>query len=44
MRTTTKRFIVKESRKSNKKIEVDFLIDSGAAYSLAPGGMLKKLA
>ena len=43
MRTTTKRFIVKESRKSNKKIEVDLLIDSGAVYSLAPGGMLKKI-
>ena len=43
MGTTTKRFIVKESRRSHKKIEVDFLIDSGAVYSLVPAAMLKKI-
>ena len=43
MGITTKRFIIKESRKSKKKIEVDFLIDSGAIYSLVPAVMLKKL-
>ena len=43
MGTTTKRFIVKESRRSHKKIEVDFLIDSGAVYSLVPASMLKKI-
>ena len=34
------RFIVKESRSSDKKIEVDFLIDSGAVYSLVPAEQL----
>lgn len=43
MGTTVKRFLVKESRKSDKKIEVDFLIDSGAVYSLVPAAQLKLL-
>jgi predicted aspartyl protease len=43
MGITTKYFIVKESRKSNKKIEIDFLIDSGAVYSLVSGVQLKAL-
>jgi clan AA aspartic protease len=43
MGITTKRFIIKESRKSQKAIEVNFLIDSGAIYSLVPAVELKKL-
>ena len=43
MGLTITKFIVKESRKSIKKTEVDFLIDSGAVYSLVPAAILKKL-
>jgi clan AA aspartic protease len=43
MGLTFTKFIVKENRKSTKKIEVDFLIDSGAVYSLVPATLLKKL-
>ncbi|MBI3500548.1 MAG: aspartyl protease family protein [Bacteroidetes bacterium] len=43
MGSTIKHFIVKESRKANKKIQVEFLIDSGAVYSLVPAEQLKKL-
>ncbi|MEK6615217.1 MAG: aspartyl protease [Bacteroidota bacterium] len=43
MGATTKHFIVKESRKSTKKIEIKFLIDSGAVYSLVPQEQLKTL-
>ncbi|MFH0867469.1 MAG: aspartyl protease family protein [Bacteroidota bacterium] len=43
MGTTTKRFLVKESRNSGKKIEVDFLIDSGAVYSLVPKELLNSI-
>ncbi len=43
MGATTKHFIVKESRKSGKKIEIQFLIDSGAVYSLVPKEQLKIL-
>lgn len=43
MGSTIKHFIVKESRKSKKKIEVEFLIDSGAVYSLVPSTQLKTL-
>lgn len=41
MGSTIKHFIVKESRKAHKKIEVEFLIDSGAVYSLVPAVHLK---
>ena len=34
---------VKEGRKTKESIEVEFMIDSGAIYSLAPGKILKKL-
>ena len=34
---------VKEHRKSVKKAEVNFLIDSGAVYSLVPGKILDEL-
>ena len=43
MGITIKTFVVKESRKSRKKLDVDFMIDSGAVYSLVPGKDLKKL-
>ncbi|MCW3093852.1 MAG: hypothetical protein JWP81_4921 [Ferruginibacter sp.] len=35
---------VKEHRKSEKVAEVNFLIDSGAVYSLVPGKILDELA
>ncbi len=34
---------VKESRKADESMEVKFMIDSGAVYSLVPGKILKKL-
>ncbi len=43
MGITVKKFIVKESRKIELKIEVDFIIDSGAVYSLVPKKDLEKL-
>jgi len=43
MGITIKKFIVKESRKSKKKLDVDFMIDSGAVYSLVPAKDLKKI-
>ena len=36
-------FKVKESRKSTEEITVDFMIDSGAVYSLVPGEVLDAL-
>jgi clan AA aspartic protease len=36
-------FKVKESRKSIKEKKVDFMIDSGAVYSLVPGKILDEL-
>jgi clan AA aspartic protease len=38
-----RRFMVKASHGSPEKIEVDFLIDSGAIYSLVPGAELQRL-
>ncbi len=43
MGITNLKFTVKESRKSTKKVQIDFLIDSGAVYSLVPVSLLKKL-
>jgi clan AA aspartic protease len=43
MGATIKLFMVKESRTSSKKIDVEFLIDSGAIYSLVPASQLKIL-
>ncbi|HKR07157.1 MAG TPA: aspartyl protease [Bacteroidia bacterium] len=43
MGITIKKFVVKESRRSRKKLEVDFMIDSGAVYSLVPRKDLKTL-
>ncbi len=43
MGLTTKKFIVKASFQSPEKIDVDFMIDSGAMYSLVPKVELQKL-
>jgi predicted aspartyl protease len=43
MGLTHQRLIVKSSRKSRKAITVNFLIDSGAVYSLVPGKQLKSM-
>jgi len=43
MGATYKKFIVKTNRASAKKLHVNFLIDSGAVYSLVPESDLKKL-
>jgi len=43
MGLTSKTFIVKKNRESSVQSEVEFLIDSGAIYSLAPSPILKKL-
>jgi clan AA aspartic protease len=40
---TTQKLTVKEHRKSRRKADVDFLIDSGAVYSLVPAPTLRKL-
>ena len=43
MGITTKTLKVKESRKAEQSAEVDFIIDSGAMYSLVPGKVLSAL-
>jgi predicted aspartyl protease len=43
MGLTTQRLIVKESHRARRKAAVDFLIDSGAVYSLAPAKTLAAL-
>jgi clan AA aspartic protease len=43
MGLTHQRLIVKSSRKSRKSVAVDFLIDSGAVYSLVPEKKLKAI-
>ncbi|MEK6783229.1 MAG: aspartyl protease [Bacteroidota bacterium] len=43
MGITIKKFVVKEARRSSKRALVDFMIDSGAVYSLVPQKILKKL-
>ena len=43
MGITTAILKVKEHRKSEKVAEVNFLIDSGAVYSLVPGKILDQL-
>jgi|SRR5690242_21428118 len=43
MGITVKRLIFKEHRKSEKSVELDFLIDSGAVYSLVPGKIMDDL-
>jgi clan AA aspartic protease len=43
MGLTHQKLVVKSSRRSRRKAEVDFLVDSGAVYSLVPASALKKL-
>lgn len=43
MGLTNQRLVVKESRRARRKTAVNFLIDSGAVYSLVPSPTLKKL-
>ena len=43
MGLTIKKFTVKASYQSPEKIEVDFMLDSGAVFSLVPKGELEKL-
>ena len=43
MGPTTQRLIVKESHRARRKAAVDFLIDSGAVYSLVPAATLASL-
>lgn len=40
---TIQKLIVKESRRARRKATVNFLIDSGAVYSLVPAPTLRKL-
>jgi clan AA aspartic protease len=43
MGLTSQKLFVRPSRSSPRKIEVEFLIDSGAVYSLVPAPILRKL-
>ncbi len=43
MGLTTQRLVVKESHRARRKAVVDFLIDSGAVYSLVPAPILRRL-
>ena len=43
MGLTHKSFLLKSTRSAKKETEIEFLIDSGAIYSLAPASVLKKL-
>ena len=43
MGITKKSFIVKRERNAKNKMSINFLIDSGAVYSLVPEKELKKL-
>ena len=43
MGLTNQKLVVKESRRARRKAAVNFLIDSGAVYSLVPGSTLRKL-
>ncbi|MEO6453085.1 MAG: aspartyl protease [Ginsengibacter sp.] len=43
MGITVKRLKFKEHRKAEKEVELDFLIDSGAVYSVVPGKILDEL-
>jgi clan AA aspartic protease len=40
---TNQRLVVKESRRARRKATVNFLVDSGAVYSLVPAPTLRKL-
>jgi clan AA aspartic protease len=40
---TVQKLIVKEHYRARRRVEVRFLVDSGAVYSLAPAATLKRL-
>src|SRR5436309_1990123 len=43
MGLANQKLVVKESQRARRKAEVNFLIDSGVAYSLVPSSTLKRL-
>ena len=43
MGLTNQKLVVKESRRARRKAVINFLIDSGAVYSLVPAPTLKRL-
>jgi clan AA aspartic protease len=43
MGLTNQKLVVKESRRARRRAAVNFLIDSGAVYSLVPAPTLRKL-
>ncbi len=43
MGLTNQKLVVKERQRARRKAEVNFLIDSGAIYSLVPSSTLKRL-
>jgi predicted aspartyl protease len=43
MGITSQKLVVKESRRARRKATVNFLIDSGAVYSLVPAPTLRNL-
>lgn len=43
MGLTSQVVTVRPSRSSRRKVDIEFLVDSGAVYSLAPGKALRKL-
>src|SRR5438477_12124722 len=43
MGLTGQKLVVKESRRARRKASVNFLIDSGAVYSLVPAPTLRRL-
>ena len=43
MALTNQKLLVKESRRARRRAAVNFLIDSGAVYSLVPSVTLRKL-
>lgn len=43
MGVTHRKLLVKQSRTGRKSAEVEFLIDSGAVYSLVPGKQLRTI-
>ena len=43
MGLANQKLVVKETQRARRKAEVNFLIDSGVAYSLVPSSTLKRL-
>lgn len=44
MGLTSKKLVVKKSHESEKSLEINFLVDSGAVFSLVPGKFLDELS